>query len=179
LGGGFGFALAILPIFSLKRFSLSSVSSSRAAFLNLSICRLAFAMPVAFVAYIDESGDTGLDLVKKPDDPKGATEWLVLSAFLVRAVNDPKMVTWTHDVQSQFTSTRPDLHFNKLFPFKKTLVASALAKKQAKGFVVMSNKKNIEKYKNPRLDADNKAWIYWFLTRLLLERVTAFFHRGV
>jgi len=43
-----------------------------------------------------------------------------------------------------------------------------------KGFVVMSNKKNIEKYKNPRLDDDNKAWIYWFLTRLLLERVTAF-----
>jgi hypothetical protein len=131
-------------------------------------------MTVAFVAYIDESGDTGLDLVKKPDDPKGATEWLVLSAFLVRAVNDPKMVTWTQDVQSEFTSTRPDLHFNKLLPFKKTLVASALANKQAKGFVVMSNKKNIEQYKNPRLDANNKAWIYWFLTRLLLERVTAF-----
>jgi hypothetical protein len=158
----------------VKRFSLSSVSRSRAAFLNLSIYRLAFAMPVTFVVYIDESGDTGLDLIKKPDDPKGATEWLVLSAFLVRGANDPKMVTWTQDIQSEFTSTRPDLHFNKLLPFKKTLVCSALAKKQAKCFVVMSNKKNIENYKNPRLDADNKAWIYWFLTRLLLERVTAF-----
>jgi hypothetical protein len=42
-------------------------------------------MPVTFVAYIDESGDTGLDEVKKPDDPKGATEWLVLSAFLANA----------------------------------------------------------------------------------------------
>ena len=131
-------------------------------------------MPVTFVVYIDESGDTGLDLVKKPDDPKGATEWLVLSAFLVRVQNDSKMVTWTQDVQAKFTSKRADLHFNKLLPFKKTLVCSALATKQAKCFVVMSNKKNIEKYKNPRLDDDNKAWIYWFLTRLLLERVTAF-----
>jgi hypothetical protein len=130
-------------------------------------------MPVAFVAYIDESGDTGLNLVKKPDDPKGATEWLVLSAFVVRAVNDPKMVTWRDDVQTKFTSQRSDLHFNRLLPFKKELVCSALATKTAKGFVVMSNKKNIEKYRNPRLDADNKAWIYWFLARLLLERVTA------
>src|SRR3954468_18826306 len=131
-------------------------------------------MPVSFVAYIDESGDTGLEQVKKPDDPKGATEWLVLSAFLVRVQNDSKMVTWTQDVQAKFTSKRADLHFNRLLPFKKTLVCSALATKQARCFVVMSNKKNIEKYKNPRLDADNKAWIYWFLTRLLLERVTAF-----
>ena len=30
-------------------------------------------MPVTFVAYIDESGDTGLETVKKPDDPRGAT----------------------------------------------------------------------------------------------------------
>jgi hypothetical protein len=81
-------------------------------------------MPVAFVAYIDESGDTGLEQVKKPNDPKGATEWLVLSAFLVRVQNDSKMVTWTQDVQAKFTSKRADLHFNKLLPFKKTLVCS-------------------------------------------------------
>jgi hypothetical protein len=73
-------------------------------------------MPVTFVAYIDESGDTGLDLVKKSDDPKGATEWLVLSAFLVRVANDSKMVAWTQDVQEKITSKRADLHFNKLLP---------------------------------------------------------------
>jgi hypothetical protein len=52
-------------------------------------------MPVTFAAYIDESGDTGLDLVKKPDDPRGATEWLVLSAFVVKIEHDSKMVAWT------------------------------------------------------------------------------------
>ena len=35
-------------------------------------------MPVSFVAYIDESGDTGLETIK-PIDGRGATEWLVLS----------------------------------------------------------------------------------------------------
>jgi hypothetical protein len=38
----------------------------------------------------------------------------------------------------------------------------------------MSNKKNIQGYRNPNLDDNNKAWIYWFLARLLLERVTEF-----
>jgi hypothetical protein len=129
---------------------------------------------VTHVAYIDESGDTGLDLVKKPNDPRGATEWLVLSAFVVKIEHDSQMVAWTRDVQTDFTSKRSDLHFNKLLDFKKGLVCTALAKKECKCFVVMSNKKNIEKYKNARLDNDNKAWIYWFLARLLLERVTEY-----
>lgn len=131
-------------------------------------------MPVSHVVYIDESGDTGLESVKTPDDPKGATEWLVLGAIVVKIKHDPKMVSWVDDVQSGFTSKRADLHFNKLLSFKKPLVCAELAKKECKCFVVMSNKKNIEKYKNPRLDPSNKSWIYWFLARLLLERVTEY-----
>src|ERR1035437_3100370 len=98
-------------------------------------------MPVTFVAYIDESGDTGLGTVKKPDDPRGATEWLVLSAFVVKIEHASRRVAWTQDVQVDFISKRTDLHFNELLPFKKTLVCNALAKKDAKCFVVMSNKK--------------------------------------
>jgi hypothetical protein len=29
-----------------------------------------FAIPVTFIAYINESGDTGLETVKKPEDPQ-------------------------------------------------------------------------------------------------------------
>jgi hypothetical protein len=133
-------------------------------------------MAVTFVAYIDESGDTGLERVKKPEHPNGATEWLVLSALVVKIEHDTKMVSWVKDVQSEFTSKRQDLHFNKLLDFKKRLVCSALAKKDCKAFVVMSNKKNIERYRNPKLDPANKSWIYWFLARLLLERVTDYCH---
>jgi hypothetical protein len=132
-------------------------------------------MPVTFVAYIDESGDTGLTNVK-PNDPSGATEWLVLSAFLVAIEHDSKMVSWVKDVQSGFKSKSRALHFNKLLPFKKTLVGSALSKKEAKGFLVMSNKPNIERYQNQNLGAE-KAWLYWWLTRLLLERVTDYCER--
>ena len=83
-----------------------------------------------------------------------------------------QMVAWTQDVEADFISKRTDLHFNRLLPFKKTLVCNALAKKDAKCFVVMSNKKNIEKYKNNKLDDGNKAWIYWWRARLLQERVS-------
>lgn len=131
-------------------------------------------MPVRYVVYIDESGDTGLEIIKRPDNPRGATEWLVLSAFLVKIEDDSKMVAWTQDVQADFNSKRTDLHFNKLLPFKKSLVCSAIAKKHCRAFVVLSNKKNIERYKNANLDDGNKSWIYWWLARLLLERVTEF-----
>jgi hypothetical protein len=146
-----------------------------AAFPNLSISRLACSMTVTFVAYIDESGDTGLTNVK-PNDPSGATEWLVLSALLVAIKHDSQMVSWVRDIQSEFKSKRRDLHFNKLLPFKKTLVCSALAKKDAKCFLVMSNKPNIERYKNQNL-GEERAWLYWWLTRLLLERVTDYCER--
>ena len=132
-------------------------------------------MPITFVAYIDQSGDTGLELVKKPDNPHRGDR-MVCSLGLSRQIeNDPKMVTWINDVQEQFTSKRTDLHFNKLLAFKKPLVCSRFREEALRSaFVVMSNKKNIEKYQNPHLDDGNKAWIYWFLTRLLFERVTAY-----
>ena len=138
----------------------------------------AFAMTVNFVAYIDESGDTGLEAVK-PHDPGGASEWLVLGCLLVRAQNEPKLMSWVSDIQGQFKSKRRDLHFNKLLDFKKTIACQTLATKPCICFTVMSNKKNIERYRNPNLDADNKAWIYWWLTRLLLERVTDFCEKRV
>jgi hypothetical protein len=40
----------------------------------------------------------------------------------------------------------------------------------------MSNKPNIENYKNPNL-GEERAWLYWWLTRLLLERVTDYCER--
>src|SRR5262249_51750536 len=83
-------------------------------------------------------------------------------------------VSWVSDVQGQFKNYRKDLHFNKLLPFKKKIACDVMAQKPCRCFVVMSNKKNIERYKNPKLDEGNRAWIYWWLARLLLERVTEF-----
>lgn len=131
-------------------------------------------MPVSFIAYIDESGDTGLESVK-PLDVRGASEWLVLSCFLVRAANDPKLPTWVKEIRSKFKNVQsPHLHFSDLIPIKKQIACEMLPRNPSRVFVAMSNKKNIQQYRNPNLNPNNKAWIYWWLARLLLERVTRF-----
>lgn len=133
--------------------------------------------PVRFVAYIDESGDTGLQKVR-PQSPGGASEWLVLGCFLVRVEHDAELPQWTRDLKAKFKNhQRPDLHFSDLLPVKKAIACEFLASKPCRLFVVMSNKRNIEGYRNPNIDDANKAWIYWFLTRLLLERATDFCDR--
>lgn len=131
-------------------------------------------MPVSFVAYIDESGDTGLESVK-PLNGRGASEWLVLSCFLVRAANDAKLSNWVREIRSQFKNVQsPHLHFADLIPTKKQIACEFIARNPCRAFVAMSNKKNIQRYRNPNLNPNNKAWIYWWLARLLLERVTKF-----
>jgi Protein of unknown function (DUF3800) len=136
-------------------------------------------MPVSFVAYIDESGDTGLESVK-PLDVRGASEWLVLSCFLVRAKNDGSLPAWVAEIRSKFKSVQsPHLHYADLIPVKKRIACEMLARNPCRAFVAMSNKKNIQQYRNPNLNPNNKAWIYWWLARLLLERVTRFCAKSV
>lgn len=132
--------------------------------------------PVRFVAYIDESGDTGLQKVRPRTG--GASEWLVLSCLVVRAERDIELPQWVRGIKAKFKNDqRPDLHFSDLLPVKKAIACVELATKPCRLFIVMSNKRNIEGYRNPNIDDTNKAWIYWFLTRLLLERVTDFCDR--
>ena len=134
--------------------------------------------PVRFVAYIDESGDTGLQKVR-PKSPNGASEWLVLSCLLVRAERDRELPSWKREIMARFTnSQRPDLHFADLIPSKKAIACEVISSKPCRYFIVMSNKRNIEGYRHPNLDDNNKAWIYWFLARLLLERVTEYCDRA-
>jgi hypothetical protein len=132
-------------------------------------------MRVGFVAYIDESGDTRIERVKGTGLFSSQSEWLILSCFLVRIQHDNSVPSWSREIIGQFTNhRRPDIHFSSLLAVKKAIACRAIAAKPCRFFVIMSNKKNIEGYRNPNLDDNNKAWIYWFLARLLLERVTEF-----
>ena len=65
-------------------------------------------MTVRFVAYVDESGDTGIEKIK-PFDPKGASEWLVLSCFLVKVENDTKLVGLDQGDPVEILERRGDL----------------------------------------------------------------------
>jgi hypothetical protein len=46
-------------------------------------------MDYGYIAYVDEAGDPGLNKVR-PIDENGASEWLVLSAVVMKAKREPK-----------------------------------------------------------------------------------------
>jgi len=131
----------------------------------------------SYVAYIDESGDDGLKAVKPLSSP-GSSEWLILSAVVIRAENQANVVTWTDAIKAEFRNhQRPDIHFSGLNPAKRLKACQMMADLDARYFVVASNKKNMEGYENPfagKIPSSN--WFYCWMTRLLLERVTKFVH---
>jgi len=47
---------------------------------------------IEYIAYIDEAGDFGLRNIA-PIDPRGASEWLVLAAVVIRADAAPGLVS--------------------------------------------------------------------------------------
>lgn len=137
-------------------------------------------MVIKFIAYIDEAGDTGLENVKPNNSPSGAgaTEWLVLSCLLVSGENDRNCLPWLREIKSKFKNVNSEfLHYKDLIPAKKTIACQIINEKPCRFFVVASNKKNIEGRKNEAaafVGGLGTAWLYWWLSRLLLERVTEF-----
>ncbi|MBM1633548.1 DUF3800 domain-containing protein [Sulfitobacter mediterraneus] len=127
-----------------------------------------------YVLYIDEAGDDGLKRVQ-PIDANGASEWLVLSGYLVRAENESKCAEWLDALISDINCRSRALHYRKLSPKKQERAAAVLASHPGRAFVVASNKKNMKGYSNERAaQAGGQQWFYNWLVRVLLERVTDF-----
>jgi hypothetical protein len=130
-------------------------------------------MSYGFVAYFDESGDDGLKRVR-PMHPTGSSEWFVLSAMVVRASNESAVGRWQQDIRAKIGQTqRTDIHYRDLSPTKRLIACTEIATRPVRCFVAMSNKKNMPGYANPRCWQE-KNYFYWWMTRLLLERLTAF-----
>jgi hypothetical protein len=135
--------------------------------------------PYKYIAYIDESGDFGLRNVS-PVDRGGASEWMVLSAVVIRADTEPKIVDGLRLLRVAAKNTQgPDLHFRTLNDRQKRIVCAGLASMDVRLFVVVSNKRNMRRHKNDLAASVSKtrAWFYWWMCRLLLERVTEFCER--
>lgn len=128
-----------------------------------------------YVAYIDEAGDDGLTRVR-PIDEGGSSEWLIVSAFVIRATRENEVKEWLDEIRnSLWRYNAPALHFRKLNEAKKLHVCQKMANLKARFFVVCSNKKNMRGYKNPLAEKiPSQNWFYCWMTRLLLERVTDF-----
>ena len=138
--------------------------------------------PYHFVAYIDEAGDDGLRAVKPLSSP-GSSEWLILSAVVIRASNQAKVVDWVTRIRSGLYRHRQarGLHFTDLSDVNKIAACEEISDLDLRCFVVASNKKNMEGHTNPdAAKIPSQCWFYCWMTRILLERVTDFvFHRAM
>jgi Protein of unknown function (DUF3800) len=132
---------------------------------------------IGYIAYIDEAGDPGLTRVR-PIDTQGATEWLSIGAILIQAERERDTVTWVKSIRQSVRASRgPGLHFRELNADRRLAVCRELIALPVKGFVVLSNKKNMLQYRNERVERarpSSQEWFYNWCIKLLLERITDF-----
>lgn len=135
------------------------------------------APPVGYVAFIDEAGDDGLQSIKTNGTP-GASEWLAISAVVVRIEREQEVVGWVRNILDLVKQPQMRyLHFRDLKDPKKHLVCQEMAKLPVRLFTLLSHKKNMEKRRNlnaERAKVNRTAWFYVWCTKLLLEEVTDF-----
>jgi hypothetical protein len=137
-------------------------------------------MSVAYVAYIDESGDDGLSKVQ-PTDPNGASEWFVLGAIVVPA-HYQREAAWVAKILTELKlAQRRVLHFQPLDRQRQTKTCQAISGLPIRCFAVISNKTNMRGHSNPRAErvsySAGRTYFYWWMTRLLLERITDYCER--
>lgn len=126
-----------------------------------------------YLLYVDEAGDPGLTRVR-PIDHDGSSEWLVLAGLLTRASNEQNAIQWVKNIRNEIGATQgPSLHFRRLNERRKLLACKAVASLPVRAFVILSNKKNMRRYDNPRASKiPSQQWFYNWCIRLLLERTS-------
>lgn len=133
------------------------------------------AKEYGYIAYIDEAGDPGLKRVR-PIDDEGGTEWLILSAVVIRTLREPMVKDWVENIIAELgIKQRNDLHYRTLSPTRRIAAGQKIATLPLRGFAICSNKKNMRGHRNKRAETiPSQQWFYNWCIRLLLERVTAF-----
>lgn len=132
-----------------------------------------------YTLFIDEAGDDKAERLK-PAVKNGNSEWLCLGGYLVRSENEADL-TRRRDklVVSIGGRAGQTLHFRKYKAQNKEKICAGLARFPARAFVVCSYKQTMVGHSNARAAAagsasSNRQYLYNFVVRLLLERVTEF-----
>lgn len=106
--------------------------------------------PIGYVAYIDEAGDDGIRTVA-PIDPKGASEWFVLGAFVVPIHEDTFVQQWLSEAMNRLKlHQRRDIHFAKLDDGRKEIICKYLEGLNFRWFVSVSHKPNMRGYRKKK-----------------------------
>ncbi|WP_191970244.1 DUF3800 domain-containing protein [Methylobacterium planeticum] len=143
-------------------------------------------MAIGYHLYVDEAGDDGVDRVR-PLDPDGSSEWFVLAGVLVRSHRRGELQGCLQRMKAA-TGLAPHemLHFRDLGLEAQRAAIAELAAFRAGLVVVASNKRNMRRYRNRRVEAKNmevnsqgrsrpQSYNYFYngLLRYMLETVSA------
>ena len=132
---------------------------------------------VGYIAYIYEAGDDGIKKIRTTVDG-GASEWMVISAVVIHAENEPYVLPWLRATMERAASPQLRfLHFHRLDHAGKLAVCKSVAQRQAYLFSTISYKRTMEGHSNPaaeRVNINKTAHFYAWMPRLLLEQITNF-----
>lgn len=125
-------------------------------------------MAHSFIAYIDESGDDGLEKFREPGSRGGSSSWLVISACVLRYSSDLQVVKWRDEISAKIQGRRSrDLHFANLNHNQKVMAVQSLSARPIRAINIISNKRTA-----PPGTFTQKNQLYFYTTRYLIERIS-------
>lgn len=137
-----------------------------------------------FYLFVDEAGDEGLERIR-PDDKNGSSEYFVMCGVLVRATKYAELVSSFNKIKLTIgLDSNDQIHFRDLDERQKLTVISALSDLRFGIVAIVSNKRNMLRYRNLRCEAKNfeiargkvrplrHNWFYNGIFRYTLERAS-------
>lgn len=122
----------------------------------------------SFIAYIDESGDEGINSRRRGGGTRGgSSNWLTVSACVTRAANDAGCVGWRDEILRLSEKRTSTLHFVNLSHTQRLAAARVLADKPIRGISVLSNKASLDSS-----TFGDTSQYYFYVTRYLIERIS-------
>lgn len=130
---------------------------------------------VEYIAYIDEAGDDGFHKLATADKG-GQSRWLILGCCLVTTDVDKLLPGFRDSILSRFPKRKTrELHFRNLNHAQKVVTSQMIGEFPVDGALALSNKATLPGSKWATTFAQ-KGYLYNYLLRWLLERVTHHCH---
>lgn len=124
-------------------------------------------MAQRFTLFVDESGDSGIGVVRSAETSRGASPYMTMGAALI--ANDSFVDVRDTLEQVRIDTGRKNLHCTELKHFQKIFLIRELSKHKKRLFGVISYKKTLGYYKEA-IEENNKKY-YNKCAQYLLERV--------
>lgn len=119
----------------------------------------------SFHAFIDEAGDEGF---KFRDEPKGSSEWFVMSACVIRAKHAPEAGRAFHKTLDPMEERRKSpTHFRNLPHEAKVALIAGIASLPVRAISVCFDKRAVA---NSTLISNRR--LHFYAARLVLERIS-------